>query len=344
MYETEFTPQHRFSTGLSMNWDKFNQTTNSSSLPASLFKLQEETTTGAYAQYTFNMDEKFVALGGIRADYSTLHKKTFITPRLHLKYAPVEWFNWRASAGKGYRTVFVMPENSFYLASNRQIEVKEDLKQESAWNYGTSVSFHIPIKSEELKLSAEWYYTDFENQVVTDVDSDAHKVSFYNLKGDSYANSVQFEASYPLFKGFNLLAAYRFIDARTTYNGNLMRKPLTSKYKALVTTSYATNFDKWVFDLTAQFNGGGRMPTPDGSNPEWEPTFKPYTVLNAQITKNFRTWSIYAGSENLTSFTQKNPIIEANNPSATSNFDATMVWGPTQKRKLYFGVRYKIGK
>ncbi len=341
MYETDLGKGHQVSTGLSMNWDKYNQAL---ALSQPIFNQpDEETTTGGYVQYTFNKDDKFVALAGLRTDYSTLHKKAFVTPRLHLKYMPVEWLNLRASAGKGYRTVFVMPENSFYLASSRKIDIASNLKQESAWNYGTSVSFHIPINNEELTLSGEWYRTDFDNQVVTDVDSDPHAVMFYNLKGKSYANSFQIEASYPLFPGFNILGAYRWTNAKTEYGGKLMKKPLISDYKAMVTTSYETRLKKWVFDLTAQFNGGGRMPTPDLTNPLWKTSFDPFTILNGQITKNFRTWSIYVGAENITDFKQKNPIVSPENPFG-NDFDATMVWGPTQGRKFYIGLRYAIGK
>ena len=341
MYETELGKMHQLSTGLSMNRDKYDQ---------SFYLLQpvtaqpdKETTTGSYLQYTFNANDRFIALAGLRADYSSLYKKAFVTPRVHLKYMPVEWLNMRASVGKGYRTVFVMPENSFYLASSRRIEIENDIKQESAWNYGASVSFYIPIKGEELTISGEWYRTDFDNQVVTDVDSDPHAVMFYNLKGKSYANSFQVEASYPLFRGFNILVAYRWMNAKTEYGGKLLKKPLTSDYKALVTMSYETKLRKWVFDLTTQFNGGGRMPTPDAVNPLWKTTFGSYTVMNAQITKNFRTWSVYVGAENITDYKQKNPIISPENPFG-NNFDATMVWGPTMGRKFYVGLRYTIGK
>lgn len=347
MYETMLGEKHQLSTGLSMNWDKYSQTIDLfqpvTHLPQVLAdQPNQETTTGGYAQYTFTTD-KFVALAGLRADYSSLHKSAFVTPRLHLKYMPAEWVNLRASVGKGYRTVFVMPENSFYLASSRRIEIASDLKQESAWNYGTSLSFNIPLNGQDLTLSGEWYYTDFNNQVVTDVDSDPHAVKFYNLQGKSYANSVQVEASYPLFKGFNILAAYRWINAKTEYGGQLMKKPLTSDYKALITASYETPLRKWQFDFTTQFNGGGRMPTPDAANPLWAKTFDSFTILNAQITKNFKNLSIYVGAENITDFTQKNPIVSANDPYG-SDFDATMVWGPTQGRKFYAGLRYAIGK
>ncbi|MFV0312744.1 MAG: TonB-dependent receptor [Dysgonomonas sp.] len=341
MYETGLGKAHQLSAGLSMNWDKYNQ---------SIYLAQpitnqpdQETTTGGYLQYTFNKDDKFIALAGLRTDYSSLHDKMFVTPRLHLKYMPVEWLNMRASAGKGYRTVFVMPENSFYLASSRKIEIADNLKQESAWNYGTSISFHIPVKGEELTISGEWYRTDFDNQVVTDVDSNPHAVQFYNLQGKSYANSFQIEASYPLFKGFNILGAYRWTDAKTNYGGKLMKKPLVSDYKALVTASYETPLRKWVFDLTSQFNGGGRMPTPDAANPLWDTRFDSFTILNAQVTKNFRNWSVYVGAENITDFRQKNPIISSENPFG-DDFDATMVWGPTMGRKFYAGLRYTIGK
>jgi len=341
MYETDLGKMHQLSTGLSMNWDKYNQSIHLTQ-PITA-QPNEETTTGGYIQYTFNKDDKFIALAGLRADYSSLHKEFFVTPRLHLKYMPAEWVNLRASAGKGYRTVFVMPENSFYLASSRKIEIDNNLKQESAWNYGASISFHIPINEEELTLSGEWYRTDFDNQVVTDIDSDPHAVRFYNLKGKSYANSFQIEATYPLFQGFSILGAYRWTNAKTEYGDKLMKKPLISDYKALLTASYETKLKKWMFDLTAQFNGGGRMPTPDAVNPLWKNTFGSYTILNAQITKNFRTWSVYAGAENITDFKQKNPIVSPENPFGDT-FDATMVWGPTMGRKFYVGFRYAIGK
>lgn len=341
MYEKMFAKKHHLSAGLSMNWDKYASADNLKIEHLS-DQSDHETTTGGYVQYTYNKDDKFVILAGLRGDYSTLHK-FFVTPRLHLKFMPSKWFNLRASAGMGYRSVFVMPENSYFLASSRKIEIAPDLNQEKAWNYGASANFYIPIGNRELELTAEWYQTRFVNQVVVDVDSDPHAVRFYNLSGRSYANSIQLQASYMPFRGFTILGAYRWMEAKTNYNGMMRIKPLTGRYKGLVTASYETPLRKWQFDFTAQFNGSGRNPAPDATNPLWDSKFRYYTILNAQITKNFKTWSIYAGSENLTDFTQKSPIISASNPYS-KDFDATMVWGPTMGRKFYVGLRYAIGK
>jgi len=75
------------------------------------------------------------------------------------------------------------------------------------------------------------------------------------------------------------------------------------------------------------------------TNPLWRNEFNPYTILNAQITKYFRTWSLYLGSENLTDFVQKNPIIDVQNPFS-ADFDASLVWGPMHGRKIYAGFRW----
>lgn len=340
MYEKDFSPMHKISTGLSYNWDNFGQ---SYYIPQLVSGKQpdREAVSGAYGQYTFKHD-KFTVLAGLRADYSSLHE-WFITPRLHVKYDLTSSLYFRLSTGKGYRSVFALAENSYLLASSRTLNIADNLKQESAWNYGASATYHIPIKGEELTLSAEWFYTDFSRQVVIDMDSDPRAVSFYNLDGRSHAHVIQFEATYPVFRGFNVLASYRWMNTKVNYGGIEMQKPLVSDYKALLTASYETPLRKWQFDLTSQFNGGGRMPLPDAETPLWDKRFKSFVIMSAQITKFFRTWSVYAGGENLTDFIQKNPIISADNPFSP-DFDATMTWGPTQGRRFYLGFRYTIGK
>ena len=341
MYEKQFSIQHKLSTGFNYSWDRYNESKQIARLEANK-QPDKEAVVGAYAEYTLTLNEKLTFLGGLRLDNSSLYD-FFVTPRLHIKYDPIEGASFRASVGKGYRSVFVMPENSYLLASSRTLKIADNLKQESAWNYGLSGTFHIPVKGEELTLSAEWYYTDFSRQIVMDMDSDPHAVSFYNSTGRSTSNVFQFEASYPFFRGFTLLGSYRWMDTKVNYNGKSMQKPLTSRYKALATASYETPMRKWQFDFTTQFNGGGRMPTPDQENPLWDKNFKSFIVMNAQVTKFFRNWSVYLGGENLTNLKQKNPIVSSNDPYGP-NFDATMVWGPTQGRKFYLGFRYNISK
>nr|WP_321426832.1 TonB-dependent receptor [uncultured Bacteroides sp.] len=346
LFETDFTKKHNLSTGLSFNYDSYDQDyrlTHDVSLGKSS-DFTEEAVSGAYAQYTYTPSEKWTLMAGLRGDYSSQYG-FFVTPRAHVKYNMNEYVNFRLSAGKGYRNNHVLAENNYLLASSRNVNIADNLNQEEAWNYGASASFYLPIAGKTLNINTEYYYTNFVKQVVADMDTDPHAVSFYNLDGKSYAKNFQVEASYPFFKGFTLTAAYRMTDVKTTYNGILKEKPLTGKYKGLITASYQTPLKIWQFDTTLQFNGGGRMPSPytnaDGT-PSWNERYKGYPQLNAQITRFFRLGSIYAGAENLTGFTQKNPIIAANDPYGP-NFDSTMIWGPVQHgSKFYVGIRFNL--
>lgn len=343
MFETEFNKQNSFSTGLSFNYDGYNQhyrlENNADRLLTNDFV--KESVPGAYVQYTLNLNDKLMFMAGLRGDYSS-EFGFFVTPRAHIKYNPNEYIHFRVSAGKGYRTSHVLAENNYLLSSSRKVNIADRLNQEEAWNYGASISTYLPIAGKTLNVNAEYYYTDFINQVVVDMDTNPHEVSFYNLNGRSYSHVFQVEATYPFFKGFTMTAAYRLTDAKTTYGGIRMERPLTSKYKGLLTASYQTPLGIWQFDATYQLNGGGRMPNPytlaDGQ-PSWDKRYGSFGQLSAQITRYFRRWSIYVGGENLTNFKQKNPIIDASNPWG-ENFDSTMIWGPMHGAKAYIGIRF----
>lgn len=341
LFETNISTEHNLAAGLSLNHDYLREELFVSSKDATTTK---ETVSGAYLQYTFNLDTKFTAMAGIRADHSNLYG-TFVTPRFHVKYAPNEILSLRLSAGKGYRTVHALAENNNLLASGRTLVI-DNLEQEVAWNYGASSSLYVPLFGKTLKLNAEYYHTHFNQQAVIDYDSDPTQIHIRNLDGKSYSNTFQVDATYPVVKGLELTAAYRLNDVKCTYGGELKEKPLTSRYKGLLTASYKTPLGIWQFDATLQLNGGGRMPTPytltDGT-PSWDSTFGAYEQVSAQITRWFRHFSVYIGGENLTGFRQRNPIINAADPWAAT-FDPTMVWGPVQGAMFYAGIRVNIGR
>ena len=331
LFETNFTKKHSLSTGLSLNHDY-------------LTRDEKETTPGIYAQYTYNLNDKVLAMVGVRADHSSRYG-TFLTPRFHLKLTPNEIVSLRFSVGKGYRSVWALAENNYLLASGRLLVI-DDLNQEQAWNMGISSSFYVPLFGKTLKLNAEYYHTHFNEQTVIDYDSNPTQIRITNLNGQSYSNTFQIDASYPVVSGLELTVAWRWNDVKSTYGGKLMEKPLTSRYKGLVTASYKTPLGIWQFDATLQLNGGGRMPTPytlADSTPSWDSRFSAYEQVSAQITRCFRHFSVYVGGENLTGFRQKQSIINAADPWS-STFDPTMVWGPVHGAMFYAGIRINIGR
>ena len=219
----------------------------------------------------------------------------------------------------------------------------DDLMQEEAWNFGVSFIQDYVLFERDLQINAEYFYTTFQSQLVVDRETSADNIILAPLNGKSYAGSLQLDLRYQPVERLDVLFAYRINDVKQTIGGELKEKPLTSRAKGLINVNYATNLKKWMFDFTVQFNGGGRIPVilSDAAVPTGPVEFDSFTVMNAQITKYFRYWNIYVGSENLADFKQKNPVAGASNPFGSS-FDATNVWGPVLGRRIYVGLRFHL--
>ena len=180
---------------------------------------------------------------------------------------------------------------------------------------------------------------------VVDMESSDSQIFVGELDGRSYANSYQVDVRFETLPRLDVTAAIRFNDVKQTIGGQLVDKPLNSQYKGLITLNYADRLKKWVFDYNVQFIGSGRIPQVPNVPAQYAvaSTYGAYTLMNAQVTRYFRRGSLYVGCENLTDFTQKQPVVAANDPYS-QYFDATRVWGPVMGRMFYMGVRFALKK
>ncbi len=328
--------KHKYNTGVSYLYDEYREMLNATPL------YRTENVPGVFFQYTYSNERNLTLLAGIRSDFHNLYG-TFFTPRLHVKYNLTESLILRSSAGKGYRTANVIAENSSILASSRTLFLAADLRQEEAWNYGINLTKIFLVDERELNVNLEFYRTEFINQVIIDRDRSVSEVHIYNLDGQSFSNNYQLEATLELIKRLDLVAAFRYSDVKMTTNGVLQREPLVNRYKGLLNLSYKTRHEEWQFDITSQLNGDARLPSTQANPVEYQrPEKSPvYTIINAQVTKYFSIWNVYAGVENLTGFTQSDPVIAAEDPFG-EYFDSSLVWGPIMGRKIYVGVKFQM--
>ena len=338
---------NKFATGLNFTYDKYQEFVNINDYS------RIDNSVGAFFEYTYDNDDNFsLILGGRIDNHNRLG--TFVTPRLHARYNPWDKAVLRFSAGRGKRSANIFAENQPLFASSRVFEILDTngkiygLNPEIAWNYGVSFAQKFSLFGKNADVGFDVYRTDFHNQAVVDLMQSPQQVFFYNLKGKSVANTMQFEFNYELAKHFNLRSAYKFYDVTTDYLSGKYQNPLQAKHRFFGNLEYATHIGEkgkqWKFDYT--FNWIGQQQLPNTlSNPVNDrlPEFSPsYSLMNAQITRTFSsTFEIYIGGENIGNYRQEKSILGSENPFG-STFDASIVYAPVFGQMYYAGLRFKV--
>lgn len=336
---------HKYKTGASFLYDDYNEDYLSQN-----FKRTEKVP-GLFFEYTLT-GLKYTLVAGIRSDFHNL-AGTQISPRINFKYDFSPKTILRLSAGKGFRTANVFAENQQFFASNRALQIINNqgkiygLKPEIAWNYGASLQQDFKLFGRKASWITDFFRTDFQNQVLADLEN-PQKLVFYNLEGKSFANSLQTQVDFSIVKNLDFRIAYKYYDVQADYLEGRKQVPFMAKNRGFFNVAYSTKKENknsfWTFDTTLQFVGKQRIPNTKTNPANLQlPEFSDsYMTLNAQISKNFsKNFRAYFGGENLTSYTQKNPILDAQNPFG-NYFDGGMVYAPIMPANFYVGLDFSF--
>jgi outer membrane receptor for ferrienterochelin and colicins len=338
---------NKFSTGLNFTSDVYQEFVNTTDYS------RKDNSLGAFFEYTYdNTDDFSIILGG-RVDYNN-RLGVFLTPRLHARYNPWKDAVIRFSAGRGKRLANIFAENQQLFGSSRNFNILDNsgktygLAPEVAWNYGFGFLQKFEIFTKKADFSVDFYRTDFQNQVVVDLFQSAQQVDFYNLKGKSFANSLQLEFNIEFIKHLNLRTSYKFYDNKTSYNSGTYQRPLQAQHRFFTNLEFATHIkdkgQQWKFDYTFNWIGKQQLPiTATNSIENQLPNYSSsYSLMNAQVTRTFSSvFEMYIGGENMGNYSQKKAILGADNPFGT-NFDSSILYAPVFGQMYYVGLRFKI--
>ena len=312
---------------------------------------RNESEIGAYAEYTYNIKEKFSVVAGLRYDYNAYFRKHLVTPRGHIKWNITPTTVIRGSAGLGYRPTDIITDNIGIMATGRRIVFDTPFgrdfdRMESALTAGGSLAQTIStVNYRDMTISFDYFRTELFHSVIVDQERDAENIYIYTTDGKSYTNTYQADLSWTPAERLDIFATFRYTDSKYTITRadgteQLVERPLVSRFKTLLNVQYATRMRKWTFDVTAQLNGKSRIPTQIGNIED--STLSPiYPMFFAQVTRKIKMWDIYLGCENIAGFRQENPILGAENPYSPA-FNSSCVWGPLMGRKIYIGVRFNL--
>ncbi len=329
------TSDHKFKVGMSGVYANFKQQMDS------LNDDREEIVPGVFGEYSYT-GSRLSAVIGARGDYHNLYNFQF-SPRLHLKYILTERTDLRFTVGRGWRVPNYMIDNISLLATSQTWVAPTSVSPEVSWNIGGSLVQEFKLFGNESTITVDYYYTHFENQMIVDRDETINAIVFKNLSGRSFSHSLQGEFSFSPAKQIDVRIAYKYLDVKANYGGELRQKVMVPNHRGFINVGYKTRNKRWEFDVTASVFGESRLPQVMLADSSFSTDNKSnvYPMVNAQITHVYKRWDFYIGGENLTNYTQKNPIIDAENPF-NPTFNATRIWAPIIGLNVYAGVRFSI--
>ena len=368
LYQNVISDAHRFTLGLNGTFDRYNEDFGRHVVfqDVDYNGKTDLANAGVFGEYTFSAEDKFTAIVGLRGDWfnhvTADAAKFRISPRVTLKYMPIDEIVIRANGGRGLRYSTPLVDNIGVFSTGKQfLGAYNEHILEDAWTFGGNLTYYMPFgASSNTYLSFDYFRTQFAQQMV--VDYGQTMIDFYALDGrQSFTDNYQIDFSVDPVERFNITATFRYTDARIEFKDSKapVERPMTSRFKGVLNFQYATNLNKWIFDFTASLNGSCRVyDFMEKINVDGSMTAQPkegvarmykngrtpvYPLLYAQVTRRFKGWDVYVGAENLTGFRQKDAIIGASNP-AQPYFDASCIWGPLMGFKAHAGFRFTLWK
>ena len=366
LYQNVISDSHKFTVGLNGTFDRYDEVFmrkiwfegRENMAGNNVPYVTDLANAGVFGEYTYSHGDALSVIAGLRGDWfnhvSDGKSKFRVSPRVTLRYMPIDEIVIRANGGRGLRYSTPLVDNIGVFSTGKRFDgAYNEHILEDAWTFGGNITYYLPFgASSNTYLSVDYFRTQFDQQMVVDYERYANQISFYALDGNrSFTDNIQLDFSVDPIERFNITVTARYTNARIELAGRgLVEKPMTSRFKGVLNLQYATNLNKWIFDFTASLNGSCRvydfmlnLKDSDGNLLYKDGRTPVYPMLYAQITRRFKGWDVYAGAENLTNFRQKDAIIGADNPRQAS-FDASCIWGPLMGIKLHAGFRFTLWK
>tara|TARA_R110002051_G_scaffold180913_2_gene250332 strand:+ start:10004 stop:12280 length:2277 start_codon:yes stop_codon:yes gene_type:complete len=318
-----------------------------------------------FLQDEIAFNKKHSLLMGARYDYDSRHGSIF-TPRGAYRFKFTENDILRLNAGTGFRVVNLFTEEHAALTGSREVVISEELKPERSFNinlnylkkiYGDNGTF--------VTLDASMFYTNFQNVIIPDYDTNPNQIIYDNLNGKSVSQGVSANMDIVFPSSFKIMIGGTLQDVSNTEDGITNRQILTESYSANWGLTYTVRPWNLTIDYTGNLYGPMRLPTLGDNDPrkDFSPT---WSIQNIQFSYDaIKNFEIYAGVKNLLNWTPNNgnPFIIArandpfdkevtfdsngnavatpNNPNALT-FDPSYVYGPNQGIRSFLGLRYTL--
>lgn len=299
---------------------------------------------GLFVQDEYSIGKSSVLLAGIRFDHHENHGLIF-SPRLSFKQKIGTYTTVRLNSGTGFRLVHLFTEDHAALTGARQVVIKNNLNPERSYNVTLNVNHVYTLGNGTGTLDFDAFYTYFTNKIIPDYTSDPNLIIYDNLTGfgvtRGFAASINHQFKFPLKVNVGGTFQDVYQVAENADGRKVKEKQLfTPAFSGTFVIGYKFRKLKLSVDYTGRVMGPQKLPHYDApfTRPETSPWF---TIQNVQVTKEIKSFSVYAGVKNIFNWTQSSPLINPENPFG-KDFDTAYAWGPLQTRRFFVGVRWSL--
>jgi outer membrane receptor for ferrienterochelin and colicins len=295
-----------------------------------IFKKNEQVA-GAFTELNLKNSWMSSTLG-LRADYHN-SLGLFVSPRASVTFNPSENHVLKLSSGAGFRTPTYLTEAMSYMISNRQVYLPTELKAEKAINSGLSYKYTYKFLGNNCTLEASYFLTLFQNQLILNVEN-PRELKLEYLTNNSRAQSFQIDNQFQFNQNWSLKLSYKNDQTISLFDNEQKNIPLLKNDKYLANLYWVSTKEKYRVSTTLLVNGSARLPKSSLNSELYSPT---YPIVHLQF--NYvptKKMDFYIGAENIFAYQQYDRILQFNETDHP-DFDAGMIWGPMDVRRMYVG-------
>ncbi|MFN0081148.1 MAG: TonB-dependent receptor [Ferruginibacter sp.] len=294
------------------------------------------TTTGFYAQHTWDVSEKLKLESGLRTDFVQYknanynNKESLILPRISALFTFNEKWSSRIGGGLGYKTPTLFTEETETIQYQRVLPLN-NVTSEKSYGGTADVNFKTTIGADLIfSLNHMFFYTTITN---TSVLQQNLQSNLFFKNATKPVNSAGFETNAKFIYKENLkfFVGYTFTEAKATYLTGQKSLTLLPKSKLNLALVYEKE-DAIKMGLEGYFTGrqflrnGTRTPA--------------FGELGFMIEKLFKHFSVFVNAENFTDARQSRYKRVVNDPHDAPIFDE--IWNHTEGRTFNGGLKIKL--
>jgi outer membrane receptor for ferrienterochelin and colicins len=319
-----------YTLGLSARLDDFRELMDSTTYN------RNERSIGAYAEMRIPVKKGLNIEPYYRADYHSLYGWIH-SPRMKANFHINKYSKVSLLFMHNRRMANIFSENEALLTGSRQVEIREKPQPERSAKVAAAYTY----KRHKWNVTVNLHHIYFRSRVIADIDAEKNMIIFYNLRNNSFENSLEAKAAYPFSPTFSIEALYRFDDNRAKLNGKMRQIPFYAKHNAMFSLRYVKGFS---MNFSALYTGPKNL----GAAEERSNSFVT-THAHARLPLNYllkysgrpgvRGWTISAGIENLLGYRQKNVFVS--NTDA-GEFSGVINWAPAMGRRVYLSVMHDL--